>query len=334
MLLYIYLFIIPLLKYSSHAYRMCASSSSLLLLLQKFFSLAPLYTFTLRAMGATTTTPTPTTAATTAQKTKVKFALFDLDGCLYPIENGYEHACRTRAFEFMVSTLGYENIDAAKRAWKREFTKHNQTLKSLRELGHSSSEFKKETYWEFTRGDCSRHLEPDEKVRECLRKMSKSFPKFVLTNCAETEAKQALKRLNVLDQFDFVYGADFMGDTCKPSKESFGKVLRDVKRRMKATKGGVRSGGTDDDVRVDEDDITEEEEEEGIQKPFDDDEVFMFEDSLKNLVSAKDNFNITGVLIKGKTLSEENGSEVSKRFVQIDRPVLSELMEKVPSLFA
>ena len=99
---------------------------------------------------------------------------------------------------------------------------------------------------------------------------------------------------------------------------------------------GVRSGRTDDDVHsVDEDDITEEEEEEGIQKPFDDDEVFMFEDSLKNLVSAKDNFNITGVLIKGKTLAEENdGSEVSKRFVQIDKPVLSELMEKVPSLFA
>ena len=70
-------------------------------------------------------------------------------------------------------------------------------------------------------------------------------------------------------------------------------------------------------------------------QPFDDDEVFMFEDSLKNLVSAKDNFNITGVLIKGKTLAEENdGSEVSKRFVQIDKPVLSELMEKVPSLFA
>ena len=283
-------------------------------------------------MGATTTTTTTTTPAQNTTK-KVKFALFDLDGCLYPIENGYEHVCRARVFEFMVSQLGYETIDKAKTIWKREFTKHNQTLKSLRELGHVR--FKKETYWEFTRGDCSQHLEPDEQVRECLRKMSKSFPKFVLTNCAETEAKQALERLNILDQFDYVYGADFMGDTCKPSKEAFGKVLRDVKRRMKAM-DGVRSDGTDDDVHsVDEDDITEEEEaNEGIQEPFDDDEVFMFEDSLKNLVSAKDNFNITGVLIKGKTLAEENGSEVSKRFVQIDKPVLSELMEKVPSLFA
>lgn len=305
------------------------------LLLKKIFSefflsfFSYLYTvYSLRAMGATTTTTTTITPAQNTQK--VKFALFDLDGCLYPIENGYEHACRARVFEFMVSQLGYETIDKAKTIWKREFTKHNQTLKSLRELGHVS--FKKETYWEFTRGDCSQHLEPDEQVRECLRKMSKSFPKFVLTNCAETEAKQALKRLNILDQFEYVYGADFMGDTCKPSKEAFGKVIRDVKRRMKAM-DGVRS---DDDVHsVDEDDITEEEEEEGIQKPFDDDEVFMFEDSLKNLVSAKDNFNITGVLIKGKTLAEENdGSEVSKRFVQIDKPVLSELMEKVPSLFA
>ena len=73
--------------------------------------------------------------------------------------------------------------------------------------------------------------------------------------------------------------------------------------------------GTDDDVHsVSEDDITEEEEaNEGIQEPFDDDEVFMFEDSLKNLVSAKDNFNITGVLIKGKTLPRRTTVRKSPR---------------------
>ena len=82
-------------------------------------------------------------------------------------------------------------------------------------------------------------------------------------------------------------------------------------------------------------DDDEEMEDNTIQNPFEnDDEVFMFEDSLKNLVSAKENFNITGVLIKGKTLAEENGAEIAKRFIQIDKPVLSELMEKAPSLFA
>jgi FMN phosphatase YigB (HAD superfamily) len=234
------------------------------------------------------------------------------------LTNRYEHACRERVFEFMVSELGYEDIATAKATWREVFSIYNQTLKSLRVLGHG--DFKKEEYWEFTRGDCSLHLEADEKVRECLEKMS-GFPKFVLTNCAETEAKQALKTLNILDQFDHVYGADFMGDTCKPSKEAFSKVLRDIQRRMRK--------------KANDDNNNEEMEDNTIQKPFEnDDEVFMFEDSLKNLVSAKDNFNITGVLIKGKTLAEENGAEIAKRFIQIDKPVLSELMEKAPSLFA
>ena len=101
----------------------------------------------------------------------------------------------------MVRELGYADIESAKTTWKRAFEKHNQTLKSLRALGHS--DFSKEEYWEFTRGDCASHLEADETVRDCLERMK--FQKFVLTNCAEKEAKQALKRLNVLDMFQHVY---------------------------------------------------------------------------------------------------------------------------------
>ena len=81
----------------------------------------------------------------------------------------------------MVSQLGYETIDKAKTIWKREFTKHNQTLKSLRELGHVR--FKKETYWEFTRGDCSQHLEPDEpnkqKEKEEVKREGRKLLQFL-----------------------------------------------------------------------------------------------------------------------------------------------------------
>lgn len=41
-----------------------------------------------KEMGETTTTTTKSDDTNTAPP-KVKFALFDLDGCLYPIENGY-----------------------------------------------------------------------------------------------------------------------------------------------------------------------------------------------------------------------------------------------------
>ena len=38
---------------------------------------------------------------------------------------------------------------------------------------------------------------------------------------------------------------------------------------------------------------------------FADEEVFFFEDSVKNLVSAKREFNVTGVLVRGRTTKEE-----------------------------
>ena len=147
-----------------------------------------------------------------------------------------ENACSS-----LGTRLGYADIESAKTTWKRAFEKHNQTLKTLRALGHT--DFSKEEYWEFTRGDCASHLEADETVRDCLERMK--FQKFVLTNCAEKEAKQALKRLNVLDMFQHVYGADFMGNACKPSKEAFEKVLRDVKRRMSSARARDE---TDDEV--------------------------------------------------------------------------------------
>ena len=236
------------------------------------------------------------------------------DSLFYPFlsTSGTNRRVENACSSLWYCELGYADIESAKTTWKRAFEKHNQTLKTLRALGHS--DFSKEEYWEFTRGDCASHLEADETVRDCLERMK--FQKFVLTNCAEKEAKQALKRLNVLDMFQHVYGADFMGNACKPSKEAFEKVLRDVKRRMSSR---VFAGDETDDEEI---------------QPFETDRVFMFEDSLKNLVSAKENFNITGVLVKGKTLAEENGEEVAKRFIQINKPCVSELMEKAPGLFA
>ena len=58
--------------------------------------------------------------------------LFDLDGTLYPIENGYEKAVRDRVFEFMVDELKVESIESAKEQWWTHFKAYNQTLRALR----------------------------------------------------------------------------------------------------------------------------------------------------------------------------------------------------------
>ena len=71
-----------------------------------------------------------------------------------------------------------------------------------------------------------------------------------MTNCAEKQAIEALQVLGLEGEFDGVYGADFMGDVCKPERAAFEAVCARAK---------IDPNGT----------------------------VF-FEDSVKNLVTAKE----------------------------------------------
>ena len=180
----------------------------------------------------------------------------------------------------MVDELGFENADAAKNAWRPQFAKYNQTLKALRAgLG---LEFDTETYWTRTRGDPSLFLTPNAEAREALRgadaaraaRISRAEPgslkklkKYVLTNCAEKQAKESLAALGLLDAFDGVFGADAMGNVCKPSVEAFRKVQK-------------------------------------IAGGFDYARTAFFEDSVKNLAAAK-TLGATTVLVASATAREE-----------------------------
>ena len=191
--------------------------------------------------------------------------LFDLDGTLYPIENGYEKAVRDRVFEFMVDELKVESIESAKEQWWTHFKAYNQTLRALRQgMGF---DFDREKYWSHIRGDPADFLEANFDALEMLR----AFPgmkKIVLTNCAEKQAIEALQVLGLEGEFDAVYGADFMGDVCKPERAAFEAVCARAK---------IDPHGT-----------------------------AFFEDSLKNLVTAKE-MGFTTVLVSGKTAAEESG---------------------------
>jgi putative hydrolase of the HAD superfamily len=52
--------------------------------------------------------------------------LFDLDGTLYPAENGYQDHCHNRIFNFMQERLGVESLEKAKSLWWDMFQKYNQ----------------------------------------------------------------------------------------------------------------------------------------------------------------------------------------------------------------
>ena len=193
----------------------------------------------------------------------------DLDGTLYAIENGYEDACRARVFQFMVDELGFESVDAARSAWRPQFAKYNQTLRALRAgLGRV---FDEEKYWRVTRGDPREFLQTNVAALEALRAAGeaparKRLKMYVLTNCAEKQAREALAALGLQDAFDGVFGADAMGETCKPELEAFRAIQKAV--------------------------------------GFDFARTAFFEDSVKNLAAAKA-LGMTTVLVSSATAREE-----------------------------
>ncbi|KAL3151349.1 hypothetical protein ABBQ38_013182 [Trebouxia sp. C0009 RCD-2024] len=164
----------------------------------------------------------PTNLASTAlahASACIETLLFDLDGTLYPIENGYEDHVRENIFEFMHSRLGVPR-DQCKAIWRPLFAKTNQSLKGLRVGGYI---FDTDEYWDFIRSGREDYLKPDPKVRECLLALPQK--KWVFTNCNEKHAKLALETLQLQDCFEGVFGADFMGPHAKPDAEAFQKVI-------------------------------------------------------------------------------------------------------------
>ena len=198
--------------------------------------------------------------------------MFDLDGTLYAIANGYEAACRRRVYEFMATRCaGVDDVAHARVVWEKWFKRYNQTLRALRSGAG----------YEFDDGGvlaihARRRARAPRAERRDVRAFVESLPggrenKYVFTNCHETQALEALEALGLRDCFaDRVFGAGGMGECCKPEREAFEKFF-------------AFSG-------VDVADASE---------------CVFFEDSLKNLRAAKEIFGMTTVLVAGETLYEE-----------------------------
>ena len=199
--------------------------------------------------------------------------VFDLDGTLYPIANGYERACRTRVFEFMVKHCpGVETVEEARSVWSGAFRRYNQTLRALRSLGFDG--FDEEEYWAYTRSDAKEALAPVESTRAFVESLRGK--KYVFTNCHEKQAKEALVALGLSDCFDGVFGAGDMGAVCKPEPAAFDALFSRF------------------DVR-------------------DPSRCVFFEDSLKNLRTANRSFDMVTVLIASDTLTEEIDARAASR---------------------
>eukprot|EP00904_Undaria_pinnatifida_P007683 jgi/Undpi1/4044/HiC_scaffold_16.g07411.m1 len=148
--------------------------------------------------------------------------LFDLDGTLYPLDNGYPAHVRQNLWRFMSEKLG---IEEPEKVWRPLFQKYNQTAKGLRVGG--GYEFDLDEFWTFIRAGVDEFIqEAPEGVLSALESLPQD--KYVFTNCNEKEAEEALSLLGIRHHFKGVFGATAMGDTCKPDVEAFRGVLESI----------------------------------------------------------------------------------------------------------
>lgn len=148
--------------------------------------------------------------------------LFDLDGTLYPIENGYHTHVRQNLWRFMSEKLG---IEEPEKVWRPLFQKYNQTAKGLRVGG--GYEFEHDDFWSFIRAGTKEFIqEAPAGVKSALESLPQD--KYVFTNCNEKEAEEALSLLGISHHFKGVFGAASMGDSCKPDEEAFRGVLESI----------------------------------------------------------------------------------------------------------
>lgn len=195
-----------------------------------------------------------------------KCLVFDLDGTLYDINNGYLQHIRSNIFKMMVAKKYGQTPQEAETLWKPLFKKHNQSYKGLREGGYP---FEPDEYWVNHRAGVENYFAKDVALSELL--LALPHKKVIFTNCREKEAIQIMKLMGIDNCFDAVYGSDFMGDICKPQKESFELLFDELQLSPK--------------------------------------DMIYFEDSVKNLCTAQQ-LGMECVLINSPTAGEEGSTIV------------------------
>lgn len=196
---------------------------------------------------------------------KIKFLVFDLDGTLYDISNGYMQRIRQNLFEMMLRKGYATTKEEAEQLWRPLFKKYNQSFRGLNAGGYA---FTDDEYWTDHRAGMEDFFAPDLELKAMLPQIP--HRKIIFTNCREKEAEHIMHLMSIKDCFETTYGANFMGEICKPDMKCFEMLLADL---------GCNA-----------------------------DEILYFEDSVKNLRTAQ-SLGMHCVLIHSETANEE-GAEL------------------------
>ncbi len=150
---------------------------------------------------------------------RITTLLIDLDGTLYPIENGIWDAISVRMEDYMRNLLTFPQDEIAV---KREeyYHRYGTTLKGL-QIHHQIDPYE---YLKYVHDVPVReYLAPDLALRQML--MGLPQKKWILTNSDEAHSRRILKALEVEDQFEEVIDIIKMGFKNKPDSSVFNDAL-------------------------------------------------------------------------------------------------------------
>ena len=150
---------------------------------------------------------------------RITTLLIDLDGTLYPIENGIWDAISVRMEDYMRNLLTFPQDEIAV---KREeyYHRYGTTLKGL-QIHHQIDPYE---YLKYVHDIPVReYLAPDLELRQMLMDLPQK--KWILTNSDEAHSRRILKALEIEDQFEEVLDIIKMGFNNKPDSNVFSDAL-------------------------------------------------------------------------------------------------------------
>jgi putative hydrolase of the HAD superfamily len=144
----------------------------------------------------------------------------DLDGTLYPGNNGMWEAIAVRMEQYMQEVIGIPQAEISATR-QRYFLEYGTTLRGLM----SNHTIDPEDFLAFVHDiPVAEYLEPDLKLRELLLSIPK--PKWILTNSDTPHARRVLQTLNLLDLFEGILDITLMEYKNKPNPSVFYKALQ------------------------------------------------------------------------------------------------------------
>ena len=145
---------------------------------------------------------------------------FDLDGTIYPNENGIWDAISDRMEIFMHDKLNLpkENIPTIRKNYYRTY---GTTLKGLQE-NYSIDQYE---YLQFVHDiPIDKFLKPDKNLRDLLESISAT--KWIFTNSDHAHSERVLNRLNIRDLFDGIIDVTLMDFTNKPDPLAYSYAVK------------------------------------------------------------------------------------------------------------